>query len=109
VITSVRAVQVDSKQLPFPELQPDVSINSGYEFTIQAVDPSVRWNVNLFIDKRPNSGGYVDCIGGIPGDMAAITSHVVTCRGLPTDELRVSINEISVLLDEVWELDWSMP
>jgi hypothetical protein len=39
-VISARAVTVDSKQLPFPSLQSDASINRGYEFNIQSVDPS---------------------------------------------------------------------
>lgn len=107
---SARAVEVDSKQLPFPELQPDATINRGYEFTIRSVDPAVQWNVDMFID-RPDGNtpsNFVDCIGGMDGDSASTTMHTVTCRGLPNGTLRVAINHIAIMLNDVWEMDWTL-
>lgn len=110
-VISARAVTVDSKQLPFPSLQPDGSINRGYEFTIQSVDPSIQWNVGMSID-RPGGNtpsDSVDCIGGMDGDYGPTTTHTVTCRGLFNGVLRVSFNEITVLLNNTWEIDWTLP
>jgi hypothetical protein len=105
-LTSVRAVTVDSKDLPFPELQPDASINRGYEFTIQSLDPAVQWNVSVSIDKPTD---FVDCIGSLDGDPASTTTHTVTCRGLPTGQLRAIIQDVSIQLNDVWEADWNLP
>jgi len=109
-VISARAVEVDSKQLPFPELQPDATINRGYEFTIRSVDPAVQWNVDMFID-RPDGNtlpDFVDCIGGMNSDSASTTMHTVTCRGLPNGTLRVAINDIAIMLNDVWEMDWTL-
>jgi hypothetical protein len=110
-VMSARAVTVDSKQLPFPSLQSDASINRGYEFTIQSVDPSIQWNVGMFID-RPGGNtpsDSVDCIGGMDGDYGPTTTHTVTCRGLFNGVLRASFSEITVLLNDTWEIDWTLP
>lgn len=106
IVKSVRAVTVDPKLLPFPELRPDASINRGYEFTIEAVDPSVRWNVNLFMGS-PN--GETDCIGGMDGEAGSVTTHTVSCRGLSSGNLEVDIIEISVWLNERWQVNMTIP
>jgi hypothetical protein len=107
-VISARAVTVDPQMLPFPELTTDASINRGYEFTIQAADPAVQWNVGLSIARPEGSagGGFVDCLGYIPGEVGATTMHTVTCRGLPSQALEATIYEVSVVLDGVWEMDW---
>ena len=107
-VLSARAVSIDYHLLPYPNLQVDESINRGYEFTIEALDPGIQWNVNMFIYK-PKGEGYADCIGGIDGELGSITTHTVTCRGLFNDKLQATLTEISILLDEVWEIDWNLP
>lgn len=109
-VISARAVTVDSKQLPFPSLQSDASINRGYEFTIQSVDPSIQWNVGMFID-RPGGNtpsNSINCIGGIDGDYGPTTTHTATCRGLFNGVLRAYFSEITVLLNNTWEIDWTL-
>jgi len=109
-VISARAVTVDSQQLPFPELQSDTSINLGYEFVIEALDPSIEWNVGMYIDRpggnKPSNS--VDCIGGMDGDYGPETTHTVTCRGLFNGVLRAFFSEITVLLNNNWEIDWTL-
>ncbi|KAA0255421.1 MAG: hypothetical protein EDM79_20600, partial [Chloroflexi bacterium] len=82
-----------------------------YEFVIEALDPSVQWNVGIFIDKldsdSPSSG--LDCIGYMDGDYESITKHTITCRGLSGGVLRATVESISVLLNDVWEVNWTLP
>lgn len=110
-VTSVRAVPVDSNQLPFPEMRSDRSIDSGYEFTIQSADPTLRWNVGLSL-ARPEGltgAGFVDCIGHIPSEPGPTPTHTVTCRGLANQTLEATIYEVSVQMDGPWEIDWVLP
>jgi len=109
IVTSVRAVTVDSQMLPFPELQSDASINRGYEFTIEAVDPSIQWNVNLFVSKPQGDSEFADCIGGMDGEAGSVTTYIMSCRGLSSGKLQAQISEISIWLNEIWEVDWAMP
>lgn len=108
-VISVRAVTADPRFQPFPELRGDESINRGYEFTIESVDPAIQWNVSISIGKPKGDAGFADCIGGMDGELGSITTHTATCRGFSDNKLQVTINEISVLLNEVWEIDWTMP
>jgi hypothetical protein len=108
-VTSVRAVTVNSLDLPFPELRPDRTINSGYEFTIQSLDTAIEWNVLLYLDRAAGSADFVDCIGYLAGDAGSTTTHTVACRGLPASILQVTVYEISILFDGVWEMDWNLP
>jgi len=109
IVKSVRAVMVDSKMLPFPEIRSDASINRGYEFTVEAVDPSIQWNVSLFVSKPEGDPGLADCIGGMDGEAGSVTTHIMSCRGLFSGNLQVEISEISIWLNEIWEVDWVMP
>jgi hypothetical protein len=64
----------------------------------------------MFID-RPGGNtpsNSVDCIGGIDGDYGPATKHTVTCRGLSNGTLRVAINDITIMLNDVWEIDWTL-
>lgn len=110
-VVSVRAVPVDSQLLHFPELRPDQSIDRGYEFTIQSLDPAVRWNVGVFLARPQDSAdaGFVDCIGYLDGEPSSTTTHTVTCRGLPDQKLQVTIYEVSVRLDGKWQINWNLP
>jgi len=108
-VKSVRAVTVDSQMLPFPELQPDASLNRGYEFTVEAMDPSIQWNVSLFVSKPEGDPGFADCIGGMDGEAGSVTTHTMSCRGLSSGILQVEISEISIWLNEIWEVAWVMP
>jgi len=38
-----------------------------------------------------------------------MTMHTVTCRGLPASVLQVTIDEVSILVTDTWEMDWSLP
>ncbi|MFN8381275.1 MAG: hypothetical protein U0V02_05010 [Anaerolineales bacterium] len=109
IVKSVRAVTVDSTMLPFPGLQADASINRGYEFTVEAVDPSIQWNVNLFVSKPEDDSEFADCIGGMDGEAGSVTTHIMSCRGLSSGNLQVEISEISIWLNEAWEVNWVMP
>ena len=109
IVKSVRAVTVDSQMLPFPELQPDASLNRGYEFTVEAMDPSIQWNVSLFVSKPEGDPGFADCIGGMDGEAGSVTTHTMSCRGLSSGILQVEISEISIWLNEIWEVAWVMP
>lgn len=109
IVTSVRAVTVDPQLLPFPGLRTDVTINRGYEFTIQSMDPAIQWNVNMSLSKPRGVPGNVDCIGGLDGEVRATTTYTVSCRGLFDNRLEATINEISVWVDGAWEVDWDLP
>lgn len=108
-VTSVQAVTVDSQELSFPELRSDTSINSGYEFTIQSLDPSLNWKVMLSLARPEGSQDFVDCIGYLPDAAENMTTHTVACRGLPASVLQVTIDEVSILVTDTWEIDWSLP
>jgi hypothetical protein len=109
IVKSVHAVIADPTLQPFPELRTDASINRGYEFTIESVDPAIQWNVSMSIGKPKGDSEFADCIGGMDGNAGTTTTHTVTCRGLSDNKLQVTIAEISVLLDEVWEVGWTLP
>ena len=110
-ITSVHAVQVDSQDLPFPELRSDQTIDRGYEFTIESLDPAVQWNVGVFLSRPQGAAdaGFVDCIGYMDSEPGPTTTHTVTCRGLPAQKLQVTVYEVSVLLEDNWQMSWTLP
>lgn len=109
IVTMIRAVEFDPQESFFPELRSDPSLNSGYEITVESLDPAVRWNANFFVSKPEGESGYADCIGYKDGEAGTATTHTVSCRGLATGKLTVSFDEISVLLDEVWTVNWALP
>lgn len=109
IIKTVRAVKFDPQTSVFPELRSDPSLNSGYEFTVESLDPSVRWNVEFFVGKPQGDPGYADCIGYSDGVAATITTHTMSCRGLPAGKLLVTFDEIALLIDGTWEMNLTIP
>lgn len=105
-VTSVQAVKVDSQQLPWFAFESD--IEHGYEFTIQSHDPSIQWTVDMGLwELQTERDGFMDCLGFVRGKTASTTTFTITCRELPGHQLKATVSSISVLLDDVWVINWS--
>jgi hypothetical protein len=110
-VISARAVSWDENKPPFVTSVADMQgFESGYEFTMQSSYPNLELEASLSMTLRwspdvqtPNCG-----LGDFAMQKAATFTYTSFCKGdLPNKSVRVTFQDISVLLDDTWEINWT--
>ena len=104
-VTSARAINWDNDVKAPSYIDGSQGYEYGYMFTVET-DPSVKFNAEMDIMSESPMCGLTNVTSLVPSGSSL--QYAQLCRdAYPKGEVKVTISQISVLLENTWQVTWT--